>query len=665
MYATKRSHHNPILVPYGDHYWESFATFNMSVIKKGRTFYGAYRAIGSPDKLRTPEQISIIGLGQSKDKTHFKECVPFIIPEEEWDKYGCEDPRITFFEGSYYTFYTALSKYPFEANGIKVALAISKDLKKIDERHLITPFNAKAMTLFPKRINGKITVIVTVNTDMPPSKIAVAQVARIEELWSQKFWEKWYADLDKHSIDLKRFSTDHVEIGAPPIKTSQGWFLLYSHIQNYFPGGNGDRIFGIEAVILDLNNPLKIVGRTLGPILVPRESYELLGHVPNIVFPSGAILEKDTLFMYYGAADMTTCMAHVNITDLVSTMCPKTAIGWHFKRSVKNPIITRDTTHPWEAKAVFNPAALRIGNTIHILYRALSDDNTSSIGYASTKDGVSIRERQALPVYVPREDFELKKIAGGNSGCEDPRLTKIGKIIYMCYTAFDGISPPKVAVTSITEKNFLLKKWQWEKPVVITPTGVDDKDTCIFPEKTNGKYFILHRVGNEICGDYLKTLDFKKETIRKCIRIIGPRINKWDNAKVGISAPPIKTKYGWLLLYHGISKNHKTYRIGAVLLDLNDPALVLSRTSDPIFEPEETYEKIGLVNNVVFPCGMVEKPARRGGDGLLYIYYGGADTVVGVATIKLDVLLRALTRDIKSALPRLAGRTTRSGRKKK
>jgi predicted GH43/DUF377 family glycosyl hydrolase len=78
------------------------------------------------------------------------------------------------------------------------------------------------------------------------------------------------------------------------------------------------------------------------------------------------------------------------------------------------------------------------------------------------------------------------------------------------------------------------------------------------------------------------------------------------------------------------------------LLDLKDPALVLSRTTDPIFEPEEPYEKNGIVNNVVFPCGMVVK------DDLLYIYYGGADTVVGVATMELDIILKALTRDLKS-----------------
>ena len=641
MFVVKRSHHNPILVPDKDHYWEDFATFNMSVVKAGRMFYGIYRAISAVDKLRTPEQISIIGIGQSKDGKDFYNRIPFITPNEEWEKYGCEDPRITFFEGNYYIFYTALSKYPFEASGIKVAVAVSKDLKKIKEKHLVTPFNAKAMTLFPKRIDGKITVILSVNTDMPPAKTAIAQVDTIEELWNPKFWDEWYKNIDKHTFDLKRSPYDHIEIGSPPLETVHGWLLVYSHIQNYFEGSNLDRIFGVEAVILSLSNPLKILGQTRGPLLVPRESYELLGHVPDVVFPTGAIIKKDTLFIYYGAADMTGCVAHVNLKDLLGTMLAETSSKWHFKRSTQNPIIIPNKKNSWEAKATFNPAAIRIRNTTHILYRTLSDDNTSYIGYASSRDGITIDERLAKPIYSPKEDFESKKIAGGNSGCEDPRVTKIGNTIYMCYTAFDGIGPPRVAITSIKGADFLKKNWKWEKPVLITPAGFDDKDTCIFQEKTKGQYFFLHRVGNEICGDYLKSLNFEKESVKKCIRIIGPRINSWDSSKVGIAAPPIKTKSGWLLLYHGVSKSHNTYRIGALLLDLKDPAIVLARTTDPIFEPKEAYEKVGVVNNVVFPCGMTLQ------DGLLYIYYGGADTVVGVATMELDVILKALTRDIK------------------
>ncbi len=641
MFVVKRSEHNPILVPDRNHYWEAFATFNMSVIKKGATFFGFYRAISARDEMEQEKNISVIGIGKSKDGIHFEDRMPFITPTEEWDKYGCEDPRVTYFEGHYYVFYTALSKYPFEASGIKVGLAISKDLKKVKEKYLVTPFNAKAMTLFPQRVDGKITVILAVNTDMPPAKIAIAQVDKIEELWDQKFWDKWYKELDKHIIDLKRNQYDHIEVGATPIKTKYGWLLIYSHIQNYFPGSNLDKIFGIEAILLDPNNPFKIIGRTYGPLLVPSEPYELSGYVPNIVFPSGAILKKDTLHIYYGASDTTGCMAYVNLTDLISTIHKDKSADWHFKRSPKNPIILPNKNNSFEAKAAFNPSALRIRNTIHILYRALSEDNTSSIGYASTKDGVNILERLSIPIYSPREDFESKKVVGGSSGCEDPRLTKIGNTIYMCYTAFDGIGPPRVAITSVKEKNFLDKNWKWEKPILITPAGFDDKDTCIFPEKIKGQYCILHRVGDQICADYFKSLDFKKETVKRCIRIIGARTNTWDSAKVGISAPPIKTKYGWLLIYHGVSKSHNTYRVGVVLLDLKDPAIVLARSTDAIFEPKEQYEKVGIVNNVVFPCGMVVQ------NDLVYIYYGGADTVVGVATMKLDIILKALTRGLK------------------
>jgi len=642
MFVTKRSDQNPLLIPNRDHYWEEFATFNLCTIKRGKTIYGLYRAISAVDKMRDPHQVSVIGIGKSKDGIHFTDREHFILPEKEWDQYGCEDPRITFFEGKYYIFYTAISKYPLGPEGIKVAVAISRDLKKIDERHFVTPFNAKAMTLFPERINGKVTVIFSAHTDSPPAKMVFAQVDKIEELWVPDFWDKWNETIDNHVIDPRRNVYDHVEVGAPPIKTKYGWLLVYSHIQNYFENPDRiDRIFGIEALLLDLKDPKKIIGRTSGPILAPEEAYELSGYIPNVVFPTGLILEKDILTIYYGAADTTACSASLSLTDLISTIHPNFSERWKFKRYEKNPIISPIAGHPWEAKATFNPACIYLDGKIHILYRTSSNDNTSCIGYASSKNGFDIIERIADPIYVPRENFEMKKINNGNSGCEDPRLTKIGKNIYICYTAFDSIGPPRVAISSISEKDFLAHIWKWEKPFLITPAGFDDKDTCLFPEKLPSGYFILHRVGNEMCGDYFKTLDFSKEIVKKCIRIIGPRINAWDSSKVGISGPPIKTKYGWLLLYHGVSKSHNTYRVGAVLLDLKDPAIVLSRSTDHIFEPIESYEKIGVVNNVVFPCGMVLKGK------LLYIYYGGADTVTGVATMEMDILMKALVRGMK------------------
>lgn len=642
MYVVKRSEHNPVLVPYRDHYWEQFASFNMCPIKKGKTIYGLYRAISSEDKMSSQSQTSVIGICQSKDGINFEKRRQFIVPEEEWEAHGCEDPRVTYFEGKYYIFYTALSKYPFGPEGIKVAVAISKDLKKVDERHFITPFNAKAMTLFPERINGKIMVMFSYHTDTPPSHMVMASCDKIEELWDPLFWENWEKNIEENIIDFRRNGYDHLEIGAPPLKTKYGWLLVYSHIQNYFSNpDNLQKIFGIDAILLGGDDPKKILGQTKGPLLAPEEPYEEMGYVSNVIFPSGALVENDILSIYYGAADTTTCLARVNLNDLISTIYIETAEDWQFKRGLMNPIISPRENFFWEEKGTFNPAAIYLKNKVHLLYRAFSSDNTSTFGYATSLDGYNIDERLSEPVYLPREDFENKKIPNGFSGCEDPRITKVGKELYVCYTAFDGIGPPRVALTSISEKDFLNKEWNWQKPILITPPGLDDKDTCIFPEKFNDGYFVIHRINNEICGDYVKSLSFKDEIIDKCIRLFGPRKNLWDDAKVGIAAPPIKTKKGWLLLYHGVSKFNNIYRVGACLLDLNDPTLVLARTTNAIFEPEEEYEKVGIVNNVVFPCGMIQK------DDLIYIYYGGGDKVVGVATIKLSTILNTLIHGMK------------------
>src|SRR3989344_2069089 len=646
MFVIKRSEENPILAPNKDHHWEESATFNMSVVKHGRHIHGLYRAISSKDPLRTPDQISTIGIAKSRDGLHFEDRRQFISPVEEWEKFGCEDPRVTFFEGRYYIFYTALSVYPFAPEGIRAAVAISDDLKKVDERHRITTFNSKAMTLFPERINGKVTVLFSAHTDSAAAKMVFAQADDISEFWSPKFWDTWYAQMKEHEIEkLRRDDYDHVEVGATPIKTKHGWLLIYSHIQNFFPGGDRRPLFGVEALLLDINDPRKVIGRTQGPMIVPEDSYEISGHVSNIVFPSGVLLDDDILTIYYGAADTTTCSARVSLDDLISSLDKGTKERWHFKRLPNNPIITPDANHKWESKATFNPAAIDLGGKVYLLYRALSDDNTSTIGYALSADGATVTERLSEPIYIPREDFEIKKVEGANSGCEDPRVTRIGKNLYMCYTAYDGIGPPRVAVTYISKKDFLSRRWNWSKPELITPKGDDDKDTCIFPEKVpstssgqvGGQSLIFHRIGTDICADFLSSIDFKTETINKCIRIFGPRPGMWDGAKVGITAPPIKTRKGWVLLYHAVSEQHHVYRIGAVLLDLKDPTTVLSRSSDPIFSPETTFEKEGIESNVVFPCGMIVR------DGLLYIYYGGADKVVGVATMELGVLVNALT----------------------
>ncbi len=264
----------------------------------------------------------------------------------------------------------------------------------------------------------------------------------------------------------------------------------------------------------------------------------------------------------------------------------------------------------------------------------MSSDDTSTFGYATTDNGFLIDERSSEPIYIPRADFENKHHPG-NSGCEDPRLMTVDGKIIMIYVAYDG-NTPRVALTTISEADFIKKQWKkWSEPIIITPFDVTNKDACLIPEKTANGYVFLHRIDESICADMLNSLDFSKEKVRRCIEIISPRRGMWDGRKVGAAAPPIKTKAGWLFFYHGVSETG-TYRVGAVLLDLKDPTIILSRTAAPIFEPQEDYELKGVVSKVVFPCGVVKRGDK------LFIYYGGADNVVGVATAKLSSILKLL-----------------------
>lgn len=628
---------NPILKPKGIHSWESEAVFNGCPIKSERGIQLLYRALSLPHYstiAKTKLTVSSIGIAESADGINFHDRRRLIIPEESWERFGVEDPRVTKLGDKYYIFYTALSEYPFRAEGIKLGVAISKDLRTIQEKHLVTPFNAKGMALFPEKIGGKIWTVLTVNTDEPPAKMCLAAFDEEKDIWNKTRWQEWYKNFEKYSLPLTRRIEDQIEVGAPPIKTKEGWLLIYSYIGNYF---SPKPLFSVEAVLLDLKNPLKIVAKTETPLLVPEEYYERIGLVPNVIFPSGAILENSLIYLYYGAVDTICCLAFIDLPILLEKIL-KTKKGKtvKFVRAEENPIIIPAKEHLWESKAVFNPAAIYLEEKVHLVYRAMSDDNTSVFGYATSKDGVRIDYRSSDPIYVPREPFEQKFQPGGNSGCEDPRLTKIGNKIYMLYTAFNGKDPPRVALTWILEKDFIDQKWDWARPVLITPPEIDDKDACIFPEKINDQYFIIHRSGDDIDSAFSPTLDFDGKTWIEEYRWIAPRKGMWDDEKVGIVSPPIKTKKGWILLYHGVSEKDRCYRVGACLLDLEDPTRVIARLDKPLFEPETDYERKGVVPNVVFPCGAVVIGEK------IFIYYGGGDRVTGAATIKTEDLLTSL-----------------------
>lgn len=635
MYSLIRSSENPLIMPNSQSIWEDLAAFNGSPIQQGRNIHIFYRALAHPEMHSGAVlPLSTIGHATSKDGQHFSGYEQFIAPSEDWEKYGCEDPRVTKLNGKFYIFYTALSTYPFSAAGITVGLAISQDLKSVSSKHHVTNFNSKAMALFPEKINGKIVALLSVNTDQPPATIALASFEKEEDIWSTDYWDKWHKSLPEHALNLKKQENDHVEIGAAPLKTKRGWLLIYCHIYDY---GKPNQIFGIEAVLLDLRDPQKIIGRTLTPIMVPREEYEHYGMVPNVIFPSGAYLEKNDLHIYYGAADTTVCRATVKLTELIREMlAPESPL--RFERATENPILSPVSEHAWENTAVFNPATLYEDEKIHIIYRAMGNDNTSRFGYATSRDGIHIDERFPEPIYGPRESFEQKQ-KPGNSGCEDARFTKLGDTYYVCYTAFDGINPPRVALTSIPVKAFLECRFEnFSKPVLISAPGIDDKDAALFPEIIDGQYVFVHRVQPSIHLSYIKSLsDFDGEHFFVRHPIISPRINMWDDLKIGLSSTPIKTKKGWLLLYHGVSSRDHAYRVGAALLDLKCPEKVIGRTRSPLLEPEMPYEKEGIIPNVVFPCGSVVMGKK------LLIHYGAGDRVIGMASLDLSELLKELT----------------------
>lgn len=633
MYVVKRSESNPILSPVSDNSFEDYAVFNGNPIKVGSSICMLYRAQNHPEKFENESfSLSTVCKAVSKDGVNFKDREVLIYPENAWERYGCEDPRVTKIDGKYFIFYTALSAYPLNlASGIKVALAISKDLKSINERHLITPFNAKAMTLFPEKINGKYVALLTVNPDLLPTHISMAEFKKIEDMWSEEYWKKWYKELDSH-IFIHGDNIDRIEIGSCPLKTKDGWLLVCCRIQNH---ASPNRVFAIEAMLLDLENPKRIIGKTRGALLVPEESYEKNGIIKDVIFPSGALIEGNKLNIYYGATDTTIAIASVDLESLLESMkFPYVEVG--FKRLTSGALLRPRKDKFWESKAIFNPAAIDIDGTAYIVYRAMSEDNTSVLGLALSNNCTDITYLSDEPIYTPKESFERKGVPNGNSGCEDPRLTRIGDIIYMYYVAYNGITPPAVAMTSIAVNDFKKKKWSWSRPVLVTADGVDDKDACLHPEKVNGKYFLFHRVGGRICGDFGSSPAFPGRNNFKNIPILGPRPGMWDSVKVGISVPPIKTKKGWILLYHGVSQRSR-YRVGAVLLDLKDPTKVLARSTDALFEPQEAYETEGQVNYVVFPCGAVVR------DGIIYMYYGGGDSVIDVAFVSINDLLESLT----------------------
>ena len=322
-------------------------------------------------------------------------------------------------------------------------------------------------------------------------------------------------------------------------------------------------------------------------------------------------------------------------------VCRETRV---LSRYPKNPILVPDKNNWWESKAVFNCGVLYDHKIFHMLYRAIGEyeNYVSRIGYACSADGFHFERREDI-TFTPSEQYE-------RYGMEDPRLVKIENRYYITYVVLSDYvrQKPEVFTALATTTDFR----KFTKLGIITSNSADNKDVVLFPERMNyvsdgvkgASYFSLHRpstwIGSAYGVDRPSIWLGEGESLTsvgKHTLLIKPE-RDWEALKVGAGIPPIKTKKGWLVIYHGVSHD-KVYRAGAALLDLEQPSRIVGRTRSPILEPEEPYERFGDVNNVVFPTGacVVNKE--------LYVYYGGADKVCCLAIANLDALVEHILKE--------------------
>ncbi|MGD2175552.1 MAG: hypothetical protein PVJ27_09120 [Candidatus Brocadiaceae bacterium] len=332
------------------------------------------------------------------------------------------------------------------------------------------------------------------------------------------------------------------------------------------------------------------------------------------------------------------------------------------KRYGGNPIL-QPSPEAWDSVSVFNPGAIWRDGRVFMLYRAVSDLGryVSRFGLAVSEDGRRFERASDGPVFEPGADCEI-------GGVEDARITRDGDDFLVTYAAVSkvpgpiyeemdfferaredpcverpGMPPMGESFTGLLRSSDLRN---FTREGLITPPGIDDRDGVLFPEKVDGRYAMLHRPSSWVGPEYgargpsiwlafsdeLRTWDYGQGDQ---YLLMQPR-DGWEGGKIGAGPPPLKTDAGWLLIYHGVD-THYVYRVGAALLDLEDPVRVIARTDQFLMEPEERWERVGIIPNVVFPTALLADD-----NGELLVYYGAADRVVGLATVELDPLLAHL-----------------------
>lgn len=327
--------------------------------------------------------------------------------------------------------------------------------------------------------------------------------------------------------------------------------------------------------------------------------------------------------------------------------------------------ILEPTINEFERTAVLNPAVYQEGEFVHIFYRAIDGEGKSTIGYAKLKGPTKVIERSKEAIISDDYPYEKK-------GVEDPRIVKLDNTFYLSYVAHDGKNALTAYAISKDLKNFKKKglisplmtyhkagkffreqklkdRYSMFQTYYEEMAGEDVKiwfkDVFLFPKKIKGNYAMMIRVLPDIqliCfKDFkqLKSKPFWENYIKNISHYVILENKYWfESRNIGGGAPPLYTKYGWLVIFHAVEELNKArvYHASAALLDKNNPLKVIGRLEEPLFSPEEKWEKQGFVSNVVFPTGNAVFGKY------LYMYYGAADKRIAVAKVNLEQLIKKL-----------------------
>ncbi|MFN8224290.1 MAG: hypothetical protein U0R50_13710 [Gaiellales bacterium] len=302
-----------------------------------------------------------------------------------------------------------------------------------------------------------------------------------------------------------------------------------------------------------------------------------------------------------------------------------------FQRYIGNPILTA-SGWPETVNAVFNPGVTEIDGETLLLVRVEDRRGISHLCPARSADGLTEWRIEPENALLPEVESEAERF-----GIEDARITVCDGETFVVYTGY-SVGGPLVCLASTRDFR------QYERHGVLMPP--EDKDAALFPCPLDGRWALIHRpvamTPRHSADIWLSWSPDLRHWGDHRVLLSAREGAWWDAHKVGLSAPPLLTAAGWLVLYHGVRTTAagSIYRHGLALLDATHPERVLARSSEWVFGPDAPYERTGDVSQVVFSCGWQVLP-----DGdTLRMYYGAADTSVCVATASVAALLDWLSR---------------------